>query len=434
MTFLLLCVSAWTAAAQSSDAEPNLAALVANLDRANAVLEQDPENVNALLTRAITYLQLRKFDEALLAARTAYDAAITGTQKYQAASLAATAHFKSTRYVRAEWWLRRASNHTRNPEEAARIRQEFATVRQQNPWRMNLSFSVAPSDNINGGAEEEFFSLGDIRLRFSPDALALSGVEYSGEADLSYRLSKGPKHLTTVGLSVYGRTFSLSSEAQENVPDASGSDYSLVQIGASIGHRHQLIDRLGPSGVTIYTGKIWYGGEPLRRYNRLALSQEFPLNKNTGFAMFGFVEKQYGLREAEPDAIVQYIQGTGYHRFSNNDIVQLTLNKRFHNADLETFTFTDTGASLSYKRARPILNTRLEMTVGVGRKSFEEFSLSLDGRRDTYNSISAKATFESFEYFGFAPNLTVSAIKTRSNVARYTTSELEVRFGIASTF
>jgi len=404
------------------------------VELADSLLSQDASDFQALLLLSLARTKLGQHKAAATAASRAYRAGQTSDEKLQAARIAGGARFNAGQYTRAEWWLRRAANHAKTVDTSTIVQQEFQAIRQQNPLSVRLGLSVAPSNNINGGSEEEFFYLDNFKFIFSPNNRALSGVEYSGDIELSYRISKSQNQTTSIGAYLYGRTYSLSSESQATVPDISGSDYALTLAEVSLNHRRILIDGLGPTGASMHTGQIWYGGNPLWRYNRLALSQGFLINQRSSAMIRTFVEKQDALDNIQPDTTVYDIQGIYARRLANQDIVQLSLGCRFNDAVEETYTYTDCRTSINYNLDKPVFDTRLSFAFGVGHKNYDEFSLSLDGRKDNYVKVGATAVFEKISYFGFSPSFSITASRTVSNVTRFSNLELQGKFSIQSNF
>lgn len=366
--------------------------------------------------------------------QSAYASATSDTERLQAARIVSAAYFGMGRYFAAQFWLRRATNHAQTPQDALQLREDMSAIRKANPIATNLSFSIAPSDNVNGGAADKTFSLGDFTFEFAPSSLALSGIEYSGQVDLLYNLGESATGVTAAGLSFYGRTYSLSQSAKEAAPGVSGSDYAFTQVEASLRHRQNLFDGLGPSEIAVQAGKTWYGGDPLRTYARLGLSQDFVLGQDAALTISGFAENQNALSTAQVDTRVYDLKGIYAQRLANQDVLRLTLQRRFHDADEETFTYSDNRFVVSYELAERYWNTKLSLFLGFGYKNYDEFSLSLDGRRDRSVSAGLTAVFEGVSYFGFSPSVTVAANKTKSNVARFTTNGVEARLGFTSNF
>ncbi|MEP2029284.1 MAG: hypothetical protein ABJI96_11340 [Paracoccaceae bacterium] len=401
---------------------------------AEGILVESPNDFQTLVLLSLAHLQLDQTEAAASAARRAYEAGTTSGEKLQAARIAASVRFNAGHHTRAEWWLRKGVNHAKTPEEEAIVEREFRAIRQRNPLSVRLGFSIAPSNNINGGATDRTFSLGDFEFVFNPSSLALSGIEYSGELELSYWLSQSPNHITQAGLYLYGRTYTLSSASQATVPNLSGSDFGQDQVEASLSHRQLLFDGLGPSGISLRTGQVRYGREPYWRYNKLTLSQNFPVGQIATATVLASVEDQTSLINIYPDTTVYELRGNYAQGLPNQDILRLSLLSRYNKAAFETNTFTEQGAALSYELAKPVLGSRLSVSFGIGMKNYDEFSLSLDGRRDRYVSLGATAVFEQISYFGFSPSWSIFATKTKSNVTRFSTEEITARLGLRSNF
>jgi len=401
---------------------------------AERVLSYNPRDFQTLYVLSLAHSQLGQNEAAANVAQRAFRAGKTNNEKLQAARIVAAAKFRDGQFTRAEWWLRRGANYAKTPEDAAIVAQEFQAIRQQNPLSMRFGFSIAPSNNINGGTEDTTFNLGDFQFIFDPSSLALSGVEYSGDVELSYRLSQSPNHITQAGLYLYGRTFSLSSASQATVPNVSGSDYALGLVELSLSHRRLLFDGLGPSGISLHTGQVWYSGNPLWRYNKLSVSQDFPIGHTASATIQASVEDQTGLDIIQPDSTVLVLQGSYARRIANQDVIRLSIRTLLNNATIATNTYTDQLATLSYELDKPVFGSSLSVSLGVGAKTYDEFSLSLDGRRDRYVTLGATAVFEQVSYFGFSPSWSLSTTLTDSNVTRFSMNEVTARFGIQSKF
>ena len=384
--------------------------------------------------RALCHLRADAPRKAAQFAARAYRLARTPQEQLDAARISSAARFGAGHHVRAEWWLRRAANHAETDAEIAQIRQDFQTVRQQNPLDIRFDVSIAPSDNINGGARDQLFFLDDFAFLLAPSSLALSGIEYAAAADLSYRLSQGPTHRTSAGLYLFGRTFSLSAPARAAAPDVSGSDYALALAEASLTHERILAPNLGPTYGSLALGQVWYGGDRLWQHARVSLGQTVFLGQNASASLEGSVEFQKSQDPIQPDATLHELRAGYARRLANQDTVRIGLGYRWTDADLETYTHTNPYATLDYSLARPVLGSRLAFSLLYGTREYDVFSLSLDGRRDTYVRASASALFEQISYFGFSPSVTISAGRQDSNVSRFSTKDLQMSLGFQSTF
>lgn len=404
------------------------------LDLATQVLDQYPDDFQALYVSAVALIELGDHLGAEAFAKRAYQNAQPGPNKVQAARVVAVAQFNRRRFTRAEWWLRRAAHQASTQGETAAIAREFHAIRQRNPLSLRFGFSIAPSNNINGGTEDTEFSLGEFDFLFDPSSRSLSGIEYSGELDVSYRIAQRADRQTFVGFSLYGRSYQLSSNSRAAVQGVSGSDFALGLAEVSLAHQQVLFDGLGPSEAALHLGQVWYGGDPIWRYAKVSLAQNVALRGDARARVQLSVEDQKGLEPAQPDTVVYEVLGSYSKRLRNRDVIGIMLNARLNEAVFATNTYRDVSATLGYEFHKPILGSRVSVSAGIGARTYDEFSLSLDGRRDRYVTLGARAVFENLSYFGFSPSWSISATQTDSNVVRFSTHEVTGRLGIQSNF
>jgi hypothetical protein len=401
---------------------------------AEALFASNPNSFEALHQMALAHLDIGENQRAAIFARRAFKLARTDAQKLEAARIAGAANFYNQQYILGKWWLRRASNFTSSVSTKEQVRQEYKEIERSHPLSIELGFSIAPSSNINGGSREEAIELGGFRFIFSPENRALSGVEYAADAKFEYTLQETNTELTEVGLYLYGRTYSMTSSSEAAAPSARGSHYALGQVDLSFGHQRYLFDGLGPTGGWLYLGQLWYGGDPLWRYARAQVTQEIPIGENATATLRYSHEDRDSLSAFQPDATVADLNGTYAYRLGNGDFVELTLGTRETDGMFTNFTFSEAYGFVEYELGDPVLNTRLTLNAGIGQKDYDEFSLSLDGRRDSYFSIGGTGVYEGISYYGFSPSLSVSATKTDSNVSRFSTTGLAVKLGLESNF
>lgn len=358
----------------------------------------------------------------------------TSAAKYSAASRAALAYANAERYGQAQLWLRISANHAKTLEQANSTRDFYLRVAAQNPFNVQLNFSIAPSDNINGGVDEEEFFLGPFRLLFAPEARALSGFEYSGSADLSYRIFQNQTHRTALIASLYGESFTLSGEAQRTVPDTMGRDFSFAEASLGLRHDAKLIDRWGVSSAELSFGRVWSAGQLQRQFTRLDLTQSLPAPPTWEASAGIGLEHETAIDLTQPDAMRYSLRADFAKTRANNDVLRLSLGASLYDAEIETFHHTNASFDVSYWLAKPILGTNFTFRAGLARKDYDEYSLSLDGRRDRTLTLGVTAVFNKLNAFGFSPSLTLSGYRTDSNVARFDTQGVSARIGLSSNF
>lgn len=398
------------------------------------LLQRDPKDYVALMSVAVAEASLGNPDQGAIYAGRAFGSAQSDTQKLAAARVAASSHFRAQQHSRAEIWLRRGANFARTEEETELVRKEYQIVRRQNPLLFRFSFSVAPSSNINDGSSERLFYYGGIPFVLSDDSLPLSGLEITGDAFLSYRISDSKTHITRVGLHLFARTYALSEDSKASAPDTSGKDYALNVAEVSLNHRQQIFDGWGATGVSAMLGKNWYAGDPLWQYYRLTLSQDFPVAETMIGNVRGFVENETALGASNSDTLVYDASASLGRRLFNNDFVRVSVGVRLNDADEETSDYTGLRAGVRYHFGQPVLDTRFSIFAGYGQRDYEVYSLSDNGRHDTTTSFGATAVFNGVSYSGFSPTLSLESRRTKSNISRFKTEQIFARLGIQSNF
>lgn len=336
--------------------------------------------------------------------------------------------------LRARWWLRQASEHAQTPADIATLQQRFATSRQQSPLSFGFGFSIAPSDNINNGAQQSDFTLGPYRFFFPPEQMALSGVEYAARLHVDYALRQTPHAQTRLRVALFGRSYTLSDAARAQAPDMRGADYSLARAEVSLAQRFATPDFPGTTEITLGTGKQWQGGQLTFDFRTLSVAQSARLSDAERLTLSVSVEQRVsGLRPALDEDLYSVAISYRYTR-ANRDQIHVSLRGAFNDAARHSRSYHDYHASLGYSLDRPIMGVGLGFRAGAGHKDYDSFPISLDGRRDYSVSLGMHAVFYDMTYLGFAPDLDITARRTRSNVTRYDTSDLQIRLGFTSVF
>lgn len=420
------------------DAERALAAgdPARTVELTQILVGQNTNDFTALYLLSLARSDLGQDEAAAQAAIRAYDAALNDAERLQAARLVGGARFRLGHYTRAQWWLRIAANHTSMPQEMATVAQEFQQIQRSNPFSAQANLSIAPSDNINNGADNDLLSLEgiDIEFRLPPETVALSGIEYAGDLQLSYRISQDAHQITSIDAFAYARSFTLSPASRDSVPGLRGSDYALVLAEVALTQRRFLIEGFGPTTVSGGVGHVQFSGEPLWTYTKFLLGQEFAIGPNAVLSLQAGVQNQTARNAVVPDTTVYNINTSYSTQRPNGDRLQLSLVGSFNDAADEESTFGDVSGSINYDFARPMLNIDWSLMAGIGHTNYNEFALSLDGRRDDYITVGGTGVFSDLSYFGFSPSVTVTATKRQSNVDPYNTTQVQARVGIQSNF
>ena len=446
-----LCTSATLTIAQVSAADLQVQAEAALVDDnpalaaalAQDILSQDPDNFAGLFILGLAQVDLGDQATAAETAARAYSVASDETSRLQAARLVASTRFSLSQYARAEFWLRRAINHASTDEEQLAVAREYITTVEANPLSFQFTASIAPSDNINNGSEDGILSFESIGLTFElpENRRALSGIAYAASGRAEYRLAQTDQQRTAFTAFASGETYTLSSQSKDllaSSPDANvraveGSDFATVLAEVGITRQQNNLSPIGPVTGSLNFGTYREGGARLINYRDLILQQTIPIDAKSAFNLRTSAREQTALVDALVDSTA-YDVITSYSRaLENQDRLQLSLAWRKSDGGFENLYY-EYRAGVSYSFAQPILNTRWSTSLGLGYRTYDEYTTTLDGRRDRFASVQANAVFERISYFGFSPSMSISAKRTESSAEELTSSEVQVLFGIESNF
>jgi hypothetical protein len=122
----------------------------------------------------------------------------------------------------------------------------------------------------------------------------------------------------------------------------------------------------------------------------------------------------------------------------NGDRLSLTLSHRDSDSDTRNARASRDTAYVQYAMAEPLGPVRLALTLGAAVVDYPDYAVGFivvpGGRADETVFGSVDMVFDRFDYAGFVPSMTVGAQKTRSNVSRFSASEVAISFGIRSRF
>ena len=424
------------------------AALVAGepaetLRLAQEMLSAQPDSFAALYLLALAQSDLNDPQSAAASGARAYAAAPTEDTRFEAARFVAGAQFQAEHYTRSAFWLRRAANHAPTQADLQFIAEAYAATVETNPLSIEITASIAPTDNINNGSEDGILRLEGIDLTFvlPEDRRSLSGIAYSASSALRYRISEGPQQVTTVTGTLSGATYTLSDDANSllasspnpDVRAVDGSDFATLTARIGIDRQQNNISPLGPVSVGAALGRYWEGGERLVNFGDLSLEQIIPINSISRFRLRALLREQEALTPALLDSTTYDLTGAYDRVLVNRDQLQLSIISRRNAAGPEN-SFDEYQIGIGYLLADPVFGAQLSTSLDIGFRTFEEFTTTLDGRDDRFVVATATAVFEDLNYYGFSPSVSVSASRTESTAEEITTSAVQVLFGVVSRF
>ncbi|WP_211300962.1 surface lipoprotein assembly modifier [Aliiruegeria haliotis] len=400
----------------------------------DALIARDPGDVEALVLKSRALRDMGRFDEATDIAREAYGKAETDQEIFAAAMVRAQALASNGARTRAQLWLRMAGQHAPNEQARAQAVRDFRYVRSRNKWSTSLSFSVAPSSNVNDGSTHDRISFGGLQgVVLSGAARALSGLEFSAGATTGYRFSEGKNHSTEVGLHLYHETYILSDEAKEIAPDAKGSDFAYSSVAVGLRHQFRLDDWNTPMELSVLTGRGWYGGEDYSRYTRTSVAKAFLLGKgnilrvSAGGETFNRVWDDASSHTLHTNAI-------WLREFDNGAGLRLSLGVRDTRSDLDSLDYLRKIGGFGYTLPKPVGPALATLMLDFEEKTYEEYPFEVDGREDLRATAGVRFLFERMDYYGFVPTVTISHAENRSTSDRYDTVETGVKVGFLSAF
>lgn len=419
---------------------------------ASALLTRDPGDTEARLVLAASAARLGDPALAYDQAGRAFAQAQRDELRYEAANIAAEAAFLQGRKTLAQLWLRRAAQSAPDQTRKARTAQDYRAVRAQNPWRAQLDLSVAPSSNINNGASTDRLIVNgqSTQATLSGDAQALSGLESRAVARLSYRLRGAPRSVTEFGLRVESRSYALSDSAKALAPAARGSDFAYGSVELLFNRHLRPVQSSGPLSFGATLGQSFYAGRDLGRYVQLRAGRGAQLAPAVQGAASALVERQWRARNDGGDTTSVALTGQLQRQFGGNSggnsggslpggfsgslhATLLHVSGEIANARSTTLRV---GARISPDRA--IGPVRPSFSLSASLRDFPSYSLGLvslpNGRQDTTVSADVDLLFPKLDVWGFAPTLTLTAARGRSNISRFETRQLGVSFGFQSLF
>jgi hypothetical protein len=412
------------------------------LQIAEAVLAQRPDDRDALVLVAAAAPRVGDPTKGRLAGVRAWAVSGTDAQKYEAARLTALAAANEERFTLSTFWLRRALTVAPNDTERDQTLRDARVVSQRNPWSTQLSFSLSPSSNLNGGAETDTLVVDGVETggQFSEDSQALAGWRATLGFGTTYRLHQNAKSRTTVGLQHQSSRVKVTDDT--NIPDDSfdstATTLSLrydraLEVGTITAHgSRSKYDYRDYSTFTDTSVGEFY------RINRAGLSGQFPVNDRASLSL-SFDREWITYSIASIGDVERNIISAGAsYRLGNGDQLRTTFSRTESTGETANYTSSQKGLGFSYGWADPIGPISLSAGANLSWIDYPDFRLAFaniqDGRQDRSVSLFANVGFPQASYAGFTPGLRIDASRTNSNVSRYDRKTLSAGLTITSQF
>lgn len=416
-----------------SKGQPQVAARIAL-----GLLQRDGADAFAYFVLARAMQQMQQPAQGRRAAARAFRHARTPTQKYEASQLAATLAYEHGAHGIAQIWLRRSWNHAPTQQARSVLMKDYAVLRRLNPWQVQGRFTIIPSDNVNNGAKDPYMQIEGVPFvgLLSPDALALSGIKAVADLSLGYRLRQSRQSQTRLTGRLYLNRVALSDEAHSIAPTARNGDFAYSDF--ALGVEQQVVHASGAqSQYSLSVGRLWYAGAPYQDRVGVGLTHLRPL-KDKGRVRYSAMLQRATPANSTAD-LYQFDLGADWqHPLSNGDLWGYGLSAKL--VDTRTAIHQETRATghVTYGFGKPVGPAKLSLTLGVSVGHYPNYRLGTivvpGGRDDRSVFGSARFTFDTLDYAGFAPALTLQAQRTHSNVSRFSSDAISVSLGFVSRF
>ncbi|MCK0095600.1 hypothetical protein MWU60_08450 [Yoonia sp. F2084L] len=416
------------------------------LQIAEAVLSQRPDDRTALIVVAAAAPQLGDAEKGRRAGARAWYLSQSDVQKYEAARLTALAATNEERFTLSTFWLRRALTVAPNEEERARTLKDARIVRQRNPLAFQVSGSLVPSNNINGGADEQSDAVvdtpfGETDETLSPDSLALEGWRASLSFGAQYRFQENQNSRTTAGLrSQLARAYVTDDVS---IPDDA---FDTAYYELSLTHDRALEN--GTVSVTASRGLFEYRDLDFDAWTtdyenydiwRLGISRQFSVAERTLLSLSARREWLEYLEPGIGDVDRVNLTAGITHQLPSGDRVGATLSVTdSEGRDNANYTSRDHALGLNYGVAEPLGPVSISVGGGLRWSDYPDyrfgFTIPEGGRQDTTISSNINIGFPDISYAGFTPGLRIDASATESNVSRFDRTTVSVGLTITSQF
>ena len=405
------------------------------LQIARGLLQADPDDRIALLIVAAAAPKLGDPAAGRQAGARAWQLSQTDPQRYEAARLTALAAATDKRFTLSEIWLRRALTVSPSEAETERTTRDAAGVRRLNPWSTRLSLSVVPSNNVNGGADDDRLTApGQPDGSLSPDAQAVGGIRATGWLRTQYRLFKTPESRISTALQYQLSRVHVDKDGRD--AGISGSEFATDAAEISLIYEQAL--EWGGVGAQLTFGDFDFGGDDYYDFRRTSISWSAPLDDNTSFQVSANHELQsyesIGIRSVQRNSVMTSVS----HRLMSGNRISGTIGYTWSEGYSVNNTYDDWSLRGSYSWAEPFGPVSISVNGGLRWTDYPDYNLPFGavdgGREDLAVTYGMDLGLPDVSYAGFSPGLSISGSIADSNVSRFTRNSFSAGFNLRSTF
>lgn len=403
----------------------------AAVDITTVLIRRDPSDAPTLIVHAQALRIMKDYDAAQNAGRHAWRAADNEFEKYGAAMAMAQALSSNGKKTRAQIWLRRAVNIAPNDRMRARAARDYQFVRKINPWSVQFSFGITPTNNVNNAPRDNTIVLGG--LVFSdPSAVPISGFEVESGVTLRYNYNQTQSSRNFAAVRWTESNVVFTDDAVPAGLDA--SDFSFRRLETQFGRDFIKGEGKPRQTVSVSFGRLWTGGSTLADEVRLSWKQVYKRPQNRGFAWTAEVGYSDRKDNATRSGVTSSLRGQWSRPLANGD--RISWDAGIGRSDTESAAITHSSLSLGaqYSFGTPVMGAQAHVALSNQYRAYDDPLYGPDPRSDVKLSISGSFLFVDFDTYGFAPKLTLEASQTNSNVTRFETRNFGLNIGFQSLF
>lgn len=397
------------------------------------LLQKDSRDYLALMVLAAAERALGRPAQAKFAARRAWRSSTTEKDRFAAAFTMSNILKSEEKYGRAQIWLRRAGEATDEPRYENAARREFRRIRDANPWSINFGFTLAPTSNVNGGPNDNTYTIGDL-VFVDPTAVPLSGLEIGTELKVIRRFAPADWGRASFGLRYDERRYILSSAAKAAVPTARGSDYDFTALEANLALDFASASETAQTSADLTLTQNWQGGSRIAKSHKLRLGREVSPSR---VARVGYgVSYQDQTRQDTAVRLTETytLDAFAIRQLPNKNLLRYGASLSKVDSRSSDMAHTSAIFSLAYLPSEPLLGAQATFSGLLQLREYDRLRYGSTVREDQKLALSANFVFNKLDYMGFSPSLTVSATRNFSNKSFFDTQEFGLSLGVKSTF
>ena len=338
------------------------------------------------------------------------------------------------RFTLSEFWLRRALTVSPSEAETQQTMRDAAGVRRLNPWSTRVNLSVVPSNNVNGGADDDRLTApGQPDGSLSPDAQAVGGIRATGWLRTQYRLHQTRKSRISVALQYQLSRVRVDEDGRDE--GISGREFATDAAEVSLSYEGAL--KRGGFSSQLTFGDFDFGGDDYYNFKRLSLSRFLPLSDDTSLQISASREQQ-NYESAGIDQVDRLsLMTTVTHKLESGNRISGTIGYTQAEGKSVNFTYDDWSIRTAYSWAEPFGPVSVSVNGGLRWTDYPAYNLifPVDGGREDFTfTYGLDLGLPDVSYYGFSPGLSISGSIADSNISRFTRNSLSAGFTLRSTF